>query len=271
MHITREKFLFLLSGALFLAVLLILILRKLFSFIPLRKILVVDYENKFSYRPFKITSYDKFMYIEFFKNPLTYFLLKKIIKKSSVIHTTKEFKKSSLFEIFEKYYKIPASSFEDCVFKNLETILKSLNTDIKSICICFKKSRGDYEKLKKVTDVCTHFTDKIFLSTDEIIIFDKLNSTLLEKTGVGLLYKNIETVNDCDVIIILNEKLCDFSKKARFVINLQNNHFVYGCNLLYDFYDKSCFPFEHINIKKAFFCDVNAVFLKLQWKIMKKS
>ncbi len=271
MFFTREKILFVLSVLLFFTVLVIIFLRKLFFLIPLGKKILLDYEKKFLYKPFETFSYEKFLYIKFYNNPLKASLLKRIIRNNQEVYITKKFKNSILQPVFEKYYKNNDICFEDCVFKNLEVILKSITPKIENICICFRKTNGDYEKLKTVTDICTRFTDKIFISTDDIIVFDKLNSLILEKTGVGLLYKNVEMIKDNDVIIIINERLCDFSKKSRFVINLQKNHHVYGCNLLYDFYDKSCFCFEHLDIKKAFFCDENVLFFKLQWKIMKKS
>ena len=267
----EKKFCLYYQYCFFFTFLLIVFLRKLFFLIPFGKKIVLDYEKKFSYKSFEIFSYEKFFYIKFYKNLLKSFPLKKIIRNNNEIYITKRFKNSVLQPVFEKYYKNYDICFEDCIFKNLQVILKSINPKIENICICFRKTNGDYEKLKKVTDICTHFTDKIFISTDDIIVFDKLNSLILEKTGVGLLYKNVQTINDSDVIIILNERLCDFSGKARFVINLQKKHYVYGCNLLYDFYDKSCFSFEHLDIKKVFFCDKNALLFKLQWKIMKKS
>ena len=271
MFVTREKILFVLSILLFFTVLLTIFLRKLIFLIPFGKKIVLDYEKKFSHKPFEISFYEKFFYIKFHNNPLKSVLLKKIIISNHEIYITKEFKNSVLQPVFEKYYKNYNVCFEDCVFNNLEVILKSINTKIENICICFKRTNGDYEKLKTVTDICTHFTEKIFISTDDVIVFDKLNSLIIEKTGVGLLYKNVETIRESDVIIILNERISDFSNKTRFVINLQKNHYVYGCNLLYDFYDKSCFCFEHLDMKKAFFCDKNAHLFKLQWKIMKKS
>ncbi len=269
MFITREKILFIVVIFLTLASFMVILFKRIRRYDNENETIVFDFENIFSKFPFETKAYNQFLYIKFYKNIFSAFYIKHFLNLRKKVFITDNFKKYDFFYgLYEKSCNLPSPCFEEYAFNNLKTILKSLRTDIKSICICSLKYD---ERLKAVIDVCTCFCDKIFLSTDDIILFDKINSYAINKSGIGLLYKNISSMNDCDVIIILNEGCCDFYNKGRYVINLMKNHYVSGCNVLYDFYDKNCCIFENIAMKKYYFNEKNAVFFKLQWKIMKKS
>lgn len=227
---------------------------------------IFDYDGRFCIRPFKAEK-KEILYYTFHKNFFNFSAVKKEAKKDMEIYCTKSFKNSSPYinAFFKNYDASKNQSFEALCFENMDIILKSIPLEIKSLGIYCKKND---DRIKKIIQSAVNHSDTIYLFTEDANFFDEINSYAIKSYGTGLL-KNEK--KECDVVIILNERITDFFKKGRYVVNLQKGHTVFNCNLLWDFYDEKAKKIDTKGIKKSFFTEKSPIFLKLKWKIPKKS
>lgn len=227
---------------------------------------IFDYDGIFRLKPFEKES-KEIIYYTFHKNIFNFSAVKKEVKKNPEIYCTKSFENNSPYiNAYLKNRKTPSNtSFEDLCLTNIDIILKSISPEIKSLGIYCKKRD---ERIKRIIECGVKRSDTVYLFTDESVFFDEMNAYAMESYGTGLL-KNKN--KECDVVIILNEKITDFFKKGRYVINLQKGRTVFNCNLLWDFCDEKTAKTDTRGIKKSFFTEKTPIFLKLKWKILKKS
>ena len=223
--------------------------------------IIFDFKDK--YHPFyKKTIKNNILIITFKKNPFNNFYIKIFSPDKEKIFITDNFKNSK----YNINLKNPSS--EKIFLNNFDTIIKNMKFRIKTAMICSERKTNDiYFIIDSLIFVCEH----IYISTSDDTFFDKINNYSINKYGLGLLRKEITGNFEYDVIIILNERISDFYKKGRYVINLMQNHPVFNCNLLWDIYDKNSCETDGLEIKKVYFLSKDSKFFDLKWKIMKKS
>jgi len=106
----REKILFTVALFLFVLFVFLKIYEKATSGFLKEDTFVLDF-SKDKIFSFEIKKFKKFIYIKLSKNPIFYFLLRKLIKKEKIIYITDEFKKSFLFPLYEKKYQKKINTF----------------------------------------------------------------------------------------------------------------------------------------------------------------
>lgn len=227
---------------------------------------IFDYDNSHFIKPYTTTKNGILCYT-FHKNMLNYSLIKKISKSDFEIYCTKNFKNNSPYKKthFKNYDFSKNTTFKTLIYNNIDIIFKSISNQIKTLCIY---CQNPDERAKNITDCAIKHSDIIYFQTNDSNFFDKMNTYAIKTHGIGLLRS---VSKECDVIVILNTKITDFYKKGKYIINLQENNTVFNCNLLWDFCDEKTSDFDTKGIKKAFFIEKTPVFLKLKWKILKKS
>lgn len=228
--------------------------------------IIFDYKNKYSLKPYKLEK-NPFLKYEFYNNPLNSFVIGKLIKEKHEIYGSYFFKNNDFYSsIFNKKYDFSLSkNFENVTLLFMEKILNSMKTTIKTVSI-FSKNKD--ERVFSLIDNLCEYSDVLYLITDDKNFFDSVNEYSMKKYGIGLLKS---ASKECDIVVILNTNITDFYKKGRYVINLCVGHPIFNCNLLWDFYDVKLEKIIPKGIKKAFFTEKNTLFLKLRWKIQKKS
>lgn len=226
---------------------------------------IFDYEPNFSLKPYEVKNIH-FQYFLFKNNLLNSLLVKSISKESSEIYLTKAFENSPYIKAHNKSYNSSKTKkFEEITYNNLDIIIKCMPIEPNTVCLYSKEKDT---RINSVIDCVSKNCNIISLITENSNFYDNANEYAIKNHGIGLL-KSVS--KECDIIVILNTNINDFSKKAKYVINLQSDLKVYNCNLLWDFYDEKTKNFETKNVKKAFFIEKTPVFLKLKWKIPKKS
>lgn len=227
--------------------------------------IIFDYEPNFSLKPYEFKN-NHFQYFLFKNNPLNFLIVKTISKKSSEIYLTKAFENSPYQKAHNKSHTPQkVLKFEDIAYNNIDTIIKCMPIEPNTVCIYSKEKDT---RINSVIDCVSKNCNIISLITKDTNFYDSANEYAIKTHGIGLL-KSVS--KECDIIVILNANINDFSKKSKYVINLQSDLKVYNCNLLWDFYDDKTKNFETKDVKKAFFIEKTPVFLKLKWKIPKKS
>ena len=265
MNISKEAVIFLFAIFLCIIVFMMFLLKKfidVYNYISSSPKIIFDFYDKASATPYKLLKKENFLHITFYKNFFTDFFIRRFLIFEDKIYISDNFKRNS------DLYKIKNPSFEKLILNNLEIILKNMTININSAVICsFYEDKKIYAVLKCLIPL----SGKIYISTSDENFYKNINRYCLENYGLGLLKKDIVQTEDADLIIILNERKNDFYKKGRYVISLMENHPLFNCNLLWDFYEKNNEFLNDIPIKKAYFIEDSTKNLKLQWKIMKKS
>lgn len=227
---------------------------------------IFDFDDKKSFKPYKLIKTDILHYV-FYRNIFNYHNVKNICKTNCEIYCTDNFKTNSPYRSIytDNYDETKSLVFENIVYDNIELILKSMNTVIKTANIYSQKSDN---RINKIIDCISKYADVIYLITDSTDFYNTINSYSIKKHGMGLL-KSL--AKECDITVILNTNKTDFYKSGRYVINLHSGHAVFNCNVLWDFYNKKNDLSNITDIKKAFFIEKTPDFLNLRWKILKKS
>lgn len=227
---------------------------------------IFDYENKKSFIPYTFIKNDIPHYV-FYKNIFNHHFIKNICKKGYEIYCTNSFKTQSPYisTYIDNYDTKKNQIFEDIIYDNMELILKSMNTNIKTVKIYSQKSDS---RITDVIDYVSKYADVICLITSDTDFYKNSNSYSIKKYGIGLLRS---LSKKCDIIVILNTNKNNFYKEANYVIDICKGHTAFNCNVLWDFYDKNNTVSGVKDIKKAYFIDKMPDFLNLRWKILKKS